>query len=280
MFDFIPEQLLQNVQGTNFPSSSIKDSPQYLIAKLLEDMLLDSQKTLDIQRQATFTKRAATIALHSTDSGLSLGMLYVIYRMMKRYPKLRSMLEDDEGAGPVSTYYSKILSSFSADGKTQKGKKSHKASAQVSKASEDDGEYEEEDPSQHSGALYAPLWELSILAAHHSNPAVQKAAHMVSMMSIAAAQAAAIDSSIMENESIGNIISTGNIQTIFNVASGAAKPSTIVAQNTTQLGGFHPTPAQGPPFLSKRSTKKTATTGQADDEMAKIFLDNIKSRLL
>ena len=75
------------------PVSAIEDTPQYLLTRVIEEMLLDSQKTLDIHRQAAFTKRAATVALQTTDSGLTLAMLYVIYRMLKRYPKLRSMIE-------------------------------------------------------------------------------------------------------------------------------------------------------------------------------------------
>jgi len=193
-----------------------KDTQQYLLSKILEDMLLDSQKTLDIQRQAAFTKRAATIALQATDSGLVLAMLYVIYRMLKRYPKLRSMIEDDEGAGPSSNYYGSLLS---------KGQ-SKKTSV----------EYAEEDPAIHTGALYTPLWELSILSAHHANPGVRQAANFVAMMSVSAARAAATGTTGESASELGHV---------FPVQSGSTmSPSTVLLRNTTYFGAFAP-PVKG-----------------------------------
>ena len=201
-----------------------KDTQQYLLSKILEDMLLDSQKTLDIQRQAAFTKRAATIALQATDSGLVLAMLYVIYRMLKRYPKLRSMIEDDEGAGPSSNYYGSLLS---------KGQ-SKKTSV----------EYAQEDPAIHTGALYTPLWELSILAAHHANPGVRQAANFVAIMSVSAARAAATG---ITGESASELSHIFPVQTGFTMS-----PSTVLLSNTTYLGAFAPPVTRTAPSRRRR----------------------------
>lgn len=211
----------------NQPKRSIEDSSQYLVSKILEDMLLDSQKSLDIHRQAAFTKRTATIALHTTDSGLALAMLYVIYRMMKRYPKLRIMLEDDEGSGPSSTYYGSIVSK----------KNSSKTSV----------EYANEDPSLHTGALYSPLWELAILADHHANPGVRRAASFVSAMNVSAAQAAAS----------GHTGERGvaSLPSIFQTPGTTLSPSAVALSNSTQLGSFHP-PVQGHGTFKRSKTTK------------------------
>lgn len=196
----------------NLPKRDIQDTPQYLLTRVVEEMLLDSQKTLDIHRQAAFTKRAATIALQSADSGLALAMLYVIYRMLKRYPKLQSMIEDDEGAGPSTNYFGGIISK-------NKGQKTSL-------------EYAKEDPSIHTGALYTPLWELSVLSAHHTNPGVRRAATFVSLMSVSAARAAASGNTGDDAASLSSLFPT--------MQASNLSPSGICMLNSTQTGAFHP----------------------------------------
>jgi nucleolar complex protein 3 len=214
----LPAKLTPETMHSFYPPSAmipmrdVEDSPQYLLTRVVEEMLLDSQKTLDIHRQAAFTKRAATVALQATDSGLALAMLYVIYRMLKRYPKLRSMIEDDEGAGPSTNYFSAIVS------KNQGQKTSV--------------EYANEDPSIHSGALYTPLWELSVLSANHTNPGVRKAAAFVSLMSVTAANAAATGSTGDGVAALSSLFPT-------NQASNLS-PSAVCMFNTTQNGKFRP----------------------------------------
>jgi hypothetical protein len=215
---------------------SITQSPQYLLIKSLEEMLLDSQKALDIHRQAAFTKRAAAIALHTPDSGLCLGLLYFIYRMMRRYPKLRSMLEDDDdGAGPSSNYYSSVMSMDSKDKankRTSKQQRSKDDSRRGNSQQPDrEIDYFNEDPSQHTGALYTPLWELSLLAAHHPNPAVKQAAKAVAMLNLTAARAAASGSS------------SDPFMTVLKSLPASASPSDVVAHTTTLFGAFHPPPS-------------------------------------
>jgi len=212
---------------------SVTQSPQYLLTKALEEMLLDSQKALDIHRQAAFTKRAAAIALHTPDSGLCLGLLHFIYRMMRRYPKLRSMLEDDDdGAGPSSNYYSSVMSMDSIDkARTSKQQRNrHGSTTGSSHKSERESNYFNEDPSQHTGALYTPLWELSLLAAHHPNPAVREAAKAVAMLNLTAAQAAASGSS------------SDKFMAILKDLPSSTSPSDIVPHTTTQFGAFYPPP--------------------------------------
>jgi len=230
---------------------SITQSPQYLLTKALEEMLLDSQKTLDIHRQAAFTKRAAAIALHTPDSGLCLGLLYFIYRMMRRYPKLRSMLEDDDdGAGPSSNYYSSIMSMDSKDKtnrRTSKQQRNRHGSTGPSHQRDRESDYLKEDPSQHTGALYTPLWELSLLAAHHPNPAIKEAAKAVAMLNLATARAAASGSS------------SDLFVTILKDLPASASPSDVVAHATTQFGAFHPPPL--PAAAGKqRSSKSTSAS--------------------
>lgn len=213
------------------PSPNMEDTPQYLLTRAVEDMLLDSIKTLDIHRQAAFTKRAATVALQATDSGLVLSMLYVIYRLLKRYPKLRSMIEDDEGAGPSTNYFVMLLSG-----------KNHAQKTSI--------EYAHEDPSVHTGALYTPLWELSVLSAHHPNPGVRKAASFVSLMSVSAAHAAASGSTGDGVASLSSLFPTGQASMV--------SPSAVCTFNSTQTGSFHPAVAIGNVVRGKNAKKKAS----------------------
>ena len=240
-------------------TDTVTESFQYLLAKLLESMVMDSHKTLDIHRQAAFTKRVGAIALHSTDTGLSLGMLYVVYRMMKRYPKLRSMLEEDEGAGPASSYYSSLLSGIksSKDKTKRKGKSSkqpHQSRDYDERALDDTVGYEDEGPSQHPGALYTPLWELSLIAAHHFNPGLRSAAAFVASMNVRAAEAAASESSAPSE--------AGSIPSLFPSETATATPCSIVAHNSTQQGAFHPSVRSSehgnPGHIAQLRQKKTA----------------------
>ena len=228
-------QSAQSPIDTSDNLQSITQSPQYLLIKTLEEMLLDSQKALDIHRQAAFTKRAAAIALHTPDSGLCLGLLYFIYRMMRRYPKLRSMLEDDDdGAGPSSNYYSSVMSMDSKDkanrGISKKHGNKHGSGSGDSQQHDRVLDYFNEDPSQHTGALYTPLWELSLLAAHHPNPAVKQAAKAVAMLNLTAARAAASGSS------------SDPFMTLLKSLPASTSPSDVLAHATTQFGAFYPPP--------------------------------------
>lgn len=229
------------------PVSAIEDTPQYLLTRVIEEMLLDSQKTLDIHRQAAFTKRAATVALQTTDSGLTLAMLYVIYRMLKRYPKLRSMIEDDEGAGPSTSYFGAILS------KTN-GKKTST-------------EYAKEDPSIHTGALYTPLWELTVLSVQHANPGVRKAATFVSLMSVSAAHAAASGSTGDGAALLSTLFPTKQATTLT--------PSAVCMFNTTQFGSFHPAVTSESKRNGEQPRKKML--GPRDDR--KVSDNNIKGNV-
>ncbi len=207
----LPHLLSRRTFHDGYPGSALsppipfEETPPVLLAKVLDDMLLDSRRTLDIHRQAAFTKRAATIALQATDSGLALTMLYVIYRMLKRYPKLRSMIEDDEGAGPSTSFYGAML---------------QKTCTSV--------EFADQDPSMHEGALYTPLWELSILAEHHSNPGVRKAASFVSLMSVSAAKAAATGETGEQAHAVGALF------------GGGSCPSDVCLYSSTGRGAFVP----------------------------------------
>lgn len=207
----LPHLLSHRTFHDGYPGSALSppvpfdETPPVLLAKVLDDMLLDSRRTLDIHRQAAFTKRAATIALQATDSGLALTMLYVIYRMLKRYPKLRSMIEDDEGAGPSTSFYAAML---------------QKTCTSV--------EFADQDPSIHEGALYTPLWELSILAEHHFNPGVRKAAEFVSLMSVTAARAAATGETGEQAHALGALF------------GGCSSPSDVCLYSSTGRGAFVP----------------------------------------
>ena len=231
----LPQLLSRKTFHDGYPGSALtppiplEETPPVLLAKVLDDMLLDSRKTLDIHRQAAFTKRAATIALQTVDSGLALTMLYVIYRMLKRYPKLRSMIEDDEGAGPSTSFYGTILN------KTCTSK-----------------EFADQDPSLHEGALYTPLWELSILAGHHSNPGVRKAAAFVSMMSVNAARAAATGETGEQAHALGALF------------GGCATPADVCLNSSTARGSFVPSVKVGHagPAGRKRKGNPSGTAGQ------------------
>ena len=207
----LPHLLSRRTFHDGYPGSALTppvpfdDTSPVLLARVLDDMLLDSRRTLDIHRQAAFTKRAATIALQATDSGLALTMLYVIYRMLKRYPKLRSMIEDDEGAGPSTSFYGAMLD---------------KTCTSV--------EFADQDPSMHEGALYTPLWELSILSEHHSNPGVRKAAAFVSLMSVSAARAAATGETGEQAHALGGLF------------GGCASPGDVCLYSSTGRGAFVP----------------------------------------
>ncbi len=125
-----------------------------LLAKLLESMLLES-KLLDATRQAAFAKRAAGTAGAAGDTGIAMGLVCVLQRIMRRQPKLRNMLENEAGGPSGYKTYRPDLS----------------------------------DPAE-AGALSVPLWELSILAKHY-HPHISQAAKDISVMNVAAAHAAA-----------------------------------------------------------------------------------------
>jgi hypothetical protein len=86
-----------------------------LLSRLLELMILDS-KLLDASRHAAFAKRIAGSAAVAGDTGGSMGLLCVLQRMLRRQPKLRSMLENEAG-GPSAyrTYRPELEVPFEID---------------------------------------------------------------------------------------------------------------------------------------------------------------------
>ena len=90
--------------GKGSISSSKGDMPlAYLQAEVLESLILES-KHLDAPRQAAFLKRLAGLALVTSDSGMSMGSLAMVYRLLRRSPRLRGLLENEEGGYSSGTY--------------------------------------------------------------------------------------------------------------------------------------------------------------------------------
>jgi nucleolar complex protein 3 len=118
-----------------------------LLCKVLEIMILET-KLLDTPRLAAFARRIAICASAATDSGTALGLLCILYRMLRKHPKVRMCLLENELGGPS-------------------GVKSSKMDAV--------------DPAE-AGALAVPLWELSFLAHYHYHPHVAKAAGDIACM--------------------------------------------------------------------------------------------------
>jgi nucleolar complex protein 3 len=118
-----------------------------LLCKVLEVMILEA-KLLDTPRLAAFARRIAICASAATDSGTALGLLCILYRMLRKHPKVRACLLENELGGPS-------------------GVKSLKLDAV--------------DPAE-AGALAVPLWELSFLAQYHYHPHVAKAAGDIACM--------------------------------------------------------------------------------------------------
>jgi len=240
------------------PPIPFEETPPVLLAKVLDDMLLDSRRALDVHRQAAFTKRAATIALQTTDSGLALTMLYVIYRMLKRYPKLRSMIEDDEGAGPSASYYGAILKNDKGKRArtrsrgNKKGKGSGLDPSSAANSTLSSVEFANEDPGAHEGALYTPLWELAILASAHANPGVRKAANFVSMMSVSAARAAATGETGEQVAALGSIF-----------GAGLTSCADVCLHSSTGRGAFVPSVRVPSPKREKREKREKKRTNDS-----------------
>jgi len=152
----VPSTAAETAAALSQHAAFVSDTSQVptLLAKLLESMLLDS-KLLDATRQAAFAKRAAGTAGAAGDTGISMGLVCVLQRIMRRQPKLRNMLENEAGGPSGYKAYRPQLS----------------------------------DPAE-AGALSVPLWELSVLANHY-HPHISQAAKDISVMNVAAAHAAA-----------------------------------------------------------------------------------------
>ncbi len=152
----VPPTAAEAAAALSQHNAFVQDSSQVptLLAKLLESMLLES-KLLDATRQAAFAKRAAGTAGAAGDTGVAMGLICVLQRIMRRQPKLRNMLENEAG-GPS-------------------GYKAYRPHLP--------------DPAE-AGALSVPLWELSVLAKHY-HPHISQAARDISVMNVAAAHAAA-----------------------------------------------------------------------------------------
>lgn len=152
----MPPTAAETAAALSQHAAFVSDTSQVptLLAKLLESMLLDS-KLLDATRQAAFAKRAAGTAGAAGDTGVAMGLVCILQRIMRRQPKLRNMLENEAG-GPS-------------------GYKAFRPQLP--------------DPAE-AGALSVPLWELSVLAKHY-HPHISQAARDISVMNVAAAHAAA-----------------------------------------------------------------------------------------
>jgi nucleolar complex protein 3 len=152
----VPSTAAEAAAALSQHAAFVSDTSQVptLLAKLLESMLLDS-KLLDATRQAAFAKRAAGTAVAAGDTGVAMGLVCVLQRIMRRQPKLRNMLENEAGGPSGYKAYRPQLS----------------------------------DPAE-AGALSVPLWELSVLAKHY-HPHISQAARDISVMNVAAAHAAA-----------------------------------------------------------------------------------------
>lgn len=137
-----------NNSNSNVPSESESaENLGPLLCKVLEVMILET-KLLDTPRLAAFARRIAICASAATDSGTALGLLCILYRMLRKHPKVRTCLLENELGGPS-------------------GVKSLKMDAV--------------DPGE-AGALAVPLWELSFLGQYHYHPHVAKAAGDIACM--------------------------------------------------------------------------------------------------
>jgi hypothetical protein len=75
----------------------------YLACQALEQLLLDS-KLLDGVRQAAFLKRMLAASAAAGDSGLAMGLLCVVQRVLRRSRRLQGLLQHEAG-GPSTQGY-------------------------------------------------------------------------------------------------------------------------------------------------------------------------------
>ncbi|KAL4433583.1 hypothetical protein ABPG75_000024 [Micractinium tetrahymenae] len=102
----------------------------FLVSSILQAVVVDT-KALDAARQAAFAKRMLAVAGAAGDSGLAMGLLCLLHRMLRRSRRLQTMLQHEAG-GPAAQ--------GCQPGVTDPGE---------------------------AGALSAPFWELSLLAKHY-----------------------------------------------------------------------------------------------------------------
>jgi nucleolar complex protein 3 len=189
----VPPTAAEAAAALSQHAAFVSDTSQVptLLAKLLESMLLDS-KLLDATRQAAFAKRAAGTAGAAGDTGVAMGLVCVLHRIMRRQSKLRNMLENEAG-GPS-------------------GYKAYRP--------------ELPDPAE-AGALSVPLWELSVLAKHY-HPHISQAAKDISVMNVAAAHAAAGRSSGGGNVGSSSVLPLGTsaveLSAQYSTAKGGFRP--------------------------------------------------------
>lgn len=102
----------------------------FLLPSILEALILGS-RTLDAPRQAAFAKRMLAGVTAAGDSGLAMGLLCLVHRMLRRSRRLQGMLLHEPGGAATQGY-----------------------------------QPEGADPTE-AGALATPLWELSLLSQHY-----------------------------------------------------------------------------------------------------------------
>ncbi|KAF6266173.1 CBF/Mak21 family-domain-containing protein [Scenedesmus sp. NREL 46B-D3] len=174
-----------------------------LLLRCLEQQLLGVKQT-DMGRLAAYAKRLAQLML-SSSTPEALGCACLLYRLMRRHPKLTCLFEW-EGGAPVGGRQ------FDADCS---------------------------DPSE-AGALAAALWELPLLAQHY-HPHVAAAARMLLTLtpgsgSGAGGNAAAGGDGAAAAGASGSAAGAA-------VIAGASGPQEVAAvYGAVRLGGFRPAP--------------------------------------
>lgn len=113
-------------------NASMKAGEQvcFLVPSVVQALVLEA-KALDTPRQAAFAKRMLAVVGAAGDSGLAMGLLCLLQRMLRRSRRLQTMLQHEAGGSAAQRYMPDAT-----------------------------------DPGE-ARALTAPLWELSLLARHY-----------------------------------------------------------------------------------------------------------------
>jgi hypothetical protein len=219
--------------GSSSSSSSGQQQPPtaVLLLRCLEQQLLGVKQT-DMARLAAFVKRLCGLMLNSSVSE-ALGAACLLWRLVKRYPKLVALLEWEGGAPVGGQQY-----------------ESHC-----------------EDPSE-AGAMAAAVWELPLLSQHY-HPHVAASAKLLLTLtpgSWAAAAGGEGDGEVAAGG--GGRAGVAGIGAVSSVIAGALGPQQVASSyEPVRRGGFRPGP-QVPKGLGGKGQGSGVGGGSSKAQMA------------